>query len=1017
MDSTHIGGDAQAAVNVLTDNSYLEKRPGNTLLTTILSGSPVKYTTSWTSAGGSLYLIGQASTTIYQTNFSGSPVALSTISSGANLTTISAFSRLEFADSIRPLFYWDGNSTGTVTDGASGAIAPVCTYVDFKDTRLWCANLPNGFSTTGNTTNGGGASTVIVSSAGGDGYWAVPANFNVIDTAPNRFDFNPNDGDSVTCLARTPWGEFVGKRYSSYIVKGNGNLSYDPRVLDPKIGCVDNRSVQMVNGVLQWLAVDGVYAYDGGGSPQLITRELDPLMQTVREATFSQGQWATQLQSDWQTGTESTTTFSLPALPWDYTTTPGAIFPSSYSLLDNNSSFAVQGSSGFAAGSLVNIDTQTYPLSVGAAQVVPSSSGVNIWISSYPYDANVNTHFPYWSIESHSNQFYSGSGVTGFMASNAPNAGPDTARVFQIYSTNASTSAQVSGGPMYGYWAIDWGIYSANIADRCRNALGGGIGSTSECFEYMFISTGTTVATSLYGYKLEIDQVSAGNYLLSLVKVKNGTKSSLGSYSFAKSSGSSGVVSTNKIAVTRTVGGNFAVYYDGVLVFTAYDSDSSISANNSQNLSIYTNTINGAPVAFTNSLVSTITFNGYGNGQLTSRIFDTGMGSPLAGLVSSSITLQGKTNETELDFYIRSSTSPNDDMWTSYAASTSGVLAVLPRRYWQYQAQFYTHIASATPQLTSFSIPAVSTGYYYSKVDFVGTLITAWRQFGVTENNPGRYGYAVRQATYNFSASNTSISWTAQTANQNVNLSVSTPTYAQFRLDSTSLVSNTQGATAAEPITGIFLNWDQGANLPAASATLERRYMLCVTISTSATAPDTCLLRQKNGKWVQWSNGGTIGAMGVYNNNIIAADGGTTSKIWEILQPNVYNDDGSAINAYWVSEDYTNGMIFNNKILHEMWVDATPIQGSSLTVSYQYDKRAGYVDYQFSVDNGQALDPTSPVLLDQYGAINQFIPLSAGYQVGRYFRVKFSDNQLNDYWRVNAYLLYLEDQTRTIPYP
>ena len=313
QDSTEIDGDAQIAVNVLTDNTYLEKRPGNVFLSSANAGFPVAYVTDWVAASGTRYLIQQSSGNVYATNFSGNPVLIATVAANYNLMTAPAFSRLEFADGYRPLWYWDGNSTYTVTDnadgnGSSNMTAPTCTLIDFKDNRLWCANLPYGFNTPGNTENGGGSYTVLTSSAGGDGYWAVPSDAAQVDDAPNRFDFSPDDGDQIVCLAHTPWGEFIGKHNSSWMMKGNGNLSYQPLPISSKTGCVDQRSVQMVYGVLVFLSVDGVYGYAGSGEPQLLTRELDPLMVTVREALSIQGFWATQLEPDWASGTESTTT-------------------------------------------------------------------------------------------------------------------------------------------------------------------------------------------------------------------------------------------------------------------------------------------------------------------------------------------------------------------------------------------------------------------------------------------------------------------------------------------------------------------------------------------------------------------------------------------------------------------------------------------------------------------------------------------------------------------------------------
>ncbi len=260
----------------------------------------------------------------------------------------------------------------------------------------------------------------------------------------------------------------------------------------------------------------------------------------------------------------------------------------------------------------------------------------------------------------------------------------------------------------------------------------------------------------------------------------------------------------------------------------------------------------------------------------------------------------------------------------------------------------------------------------------------------MTEANPGLYGYAVRQATYAFAAGNLTIPWTVQTANQNVVLAVSTPTYAQFRLDSTTLASNASGASAAEPVIAVFLHWNQGVDIPLASSTLDRRYFLCVAVSSTATSNDQCLLRQKTGKWVNWITTGTIGAAGLYN-------------------------DGVAINAIWQSENYTSDMIFNNKIYHEAWIDATPVRGSSVTYSYAMGKTGTFIPYTFSLDNGNAIDPSQSVNLDLLGNINQWIQPTNGYDKGRYIQVQFSDNQVGDYFRINSYLLWVETQNRQVP--
>lgn len=1025
QDSAILGDDAQVAQNVLTDNSYLEKRPGNVLLTTILSSSTSKYVTGWSSPGGNLYIVAQASQTIYETNFSGPPVALSTIPVGFNVTTVAAFSKLEFADGTRQIWYWDGVSTSTVKDAASLAPGPVCTYNAFKDNRLWCANLPNGFTESGNTQNGGGSSTVLISSSGGDGYWAVPSNVSLIDNAPNRFDFNPNDGDQITCMASTPWGMFIGKRNSSYIIKGNGNLSYNPRILDPQIGCVDNRSVQMVYGVFQWLAVDGVYGYDGSGPPRLLSRELDPLVKQIREATFSQGQWATQLQTDWATGTESTVPASLPALPWDYTTIPGTVFPSSGTLYDDNTNPALQNCTssidpanglpwscgvGFSSDTLVNIDTTSFPLSVGMAQIAPSTSGVQVWLSTFPL-GNYTTLVTTWTV------------VQGGLQS-AGNAGVITNNSNQqTYQTIFYTMAASSGPPPsangwnFGTWSFDWYPVLDSVGGANYGTCTPG-GAAATCLEYHFIANMSQVGGAAWsGYGVAIASPNGANpYNITLFKEVSGVRTPLGgSYSFTIPTSlvaPTAVIST--FTITRLPGGCMSVSVNSANAINACDKTSIANTATITEALLQGTALPAALQVGENVLYST-KLNGYGTGSIVSHIFNMGAKVPLAGVFSSTYSLNGVVTgslpETEIDFYVRDSTSPNNDLWSSWTASSNSVLAALPEQYWQYEALFTSRVASQTAVLNSVELGAVTTGYYYSQVDFIGNLITSWRQLGITENTPGVYGYAVRVATYSFPVGDTSIAWSTQTANVNLTVGVSTPSYAQFRLDSTSLVTNNQGASAAEPISAVFLRWNQGANIPVASATLDRRYYLCVAISTSASAPDTCLIRQKNGKWVTWTNGGTIGSMGIYNYQIVAADGGTSSNIWEIMQPNVYSDNGVAINSIWTSADETDNLPFNDKTYYGTLIDAQPVQGSSVTFSYAVNKTNTFNSQTFTTDNGQALDPAKPVLGSQLGNISMWQPAisGSGYNTGKYIRSQFSDSTLQNYFRINSYTTLLLD--------
>ncbi len=941
-DSTAIGNDAQKAQNVLTDNGYLEKRPGNVILGTILAGYPVKYVNDWVSPNGTRYLITHASNTIYQTDFSGAPVALSTAQPLFSITALPAFARLIFADGFRAPWYWDGSSTGTVVS-SNGTAAPICTYMAFKDARVFCANIPNE-----------GTSRVRISSTGGMGYWVVPPDFTQVDNAPNVFDFTPDDGDSIKCMATTPWGVFVGKQYSSSMIKGTGNLSYDIRILDPKVGCKDNRSVQMVYGVLQWLSNDGVYAYDGSGPPRLISRELDPLVANLPYTSYGTKFWLNDTMADWQSGN---LTASGPGAPISATALPGAITVTSATLTDNATALFAQGTCE-GCGISLSGDVQF--------------SGVT---STYAFRSEFNTVLPL---------------NEGWVNTNATSV-QDVGGSSLTYTCPPGAGGTCYTSHTTGATANDNKILTFRLATKAG----------SERYGYVGFTKGNNSPVELAAIYISSSDI---NYAIRDVSLKFLLTETQAQPSF----------STYTIVLTTASAVYF--YRDGVfkasstvVYFGGTNPDYVVIAAQGPPL---TTTLYSDFIYFSTNIPSPPTIgNIVGVSTFTSRIFDTQVSTPTFGIFVASSTA---ASPTVLSWSIRSSTSPNNDLWSSYTSFPAGSAPPTGgSRYAEYRSTFSQFSLIESPGFRYVTLDAASTAYYTSAVHLIGSAISSYGIFTVTQNIPNgsTITWQVRATTYSFTdISGVNIPWTAQTANQVPIISVSTPTYFQFRGK-----FDFNYPANIPSVSRIQTNWNEGTGNPVSSGVLDRRYHLCVTISSAATTPDTCLIRQKTGKWVTWT-GPSIGAMGIYNYTLVAADGTNTSKVWTIMSPGVYSDDGSTIDSQWVSADFTNGVIFNNKILHEFWVDATPVAASSVTLSYATNKASAYTDYQFYLDNGGAISPTLlPAGMIQYGNINQFVPLLTGYDVAKYVRIKFSDATLNTYWRINSFLLYLENQARMTP--
>ena len=313
-DSRDIGdGEAQQSENVLTDSGYLEKRPGNSRVGTIVSGSPVLNLKEFVTIS-TKYLIVHASSTLYQTNFTGPLTQIATGTLGYDYDSVSAFNKHYFVNKLEPGFGWDGTSTSTVSG------MPVAKFIEFGDERLYVANTA------------ASSSEVDTSSYGADNGWAVPAVLTA--DAPNRFYFNKDDGEVITCFQKTPWGKFVGKRHSSHVLKGYDNTNYYKRLIHPRIGCVDDRSFQMADDMAIWLGDEAIYGWDGTNNPVNLSQEIEPLVRSIRQLG-NDDKFIDATFADYMAGT---TTFAGPdALTFVYSVSEALMLPKTASFVDTSS--------------------------------------------------------------------------------------------------------------------------------------------------------------------------------------------------------------------------------------------------------------------------------------------------------------------------------------------------------------------------------------------------------------------------------------------------------------------------------------------------------------------------------------------------------------------------------------------------------------------------------------------------------------------------------------------------------
>lgn len=270
--------DAQDLMNVITEKGVLETRPGSSLLYSPALGA-VKYMTEFVREDGTRSLVIHAGDGLYASDSSENFILIATVTTGANVSTVSAFKRLYITDGTMQPVYWDGASTSTAVG------MPACKYVDFADERLFCANLSTE------------TSKVVVSEYNAPTSWVVPSTTSA--TSPTSWYFQKDDGGGINCIKASPYGLFVGKDRSSWAIKGYDLNTYYKRAISPQVGCVDNRTVQIVPGVgVVWKERDAVYRWDGSNAPDKISGSLD--LSAVKQPSLKT--WSVNSKTDWGLG-------------------------------------------------------------------------------------------------------------------------------------------------------------------------------------------------------------------------------------------------------------------------------------------------------------------------------------------------------------------------------------------------------------------------------------------------------------------------------------------------------------------------------------------------------------------------------------------------------------------------------------------------------------------------------------------------------------------------------------------
>lgn len=952
--------DAQDAENVLTDQGRLDKREGNVRISTtplaVVSAAtqPVIFVAEFLDRQKTRWLITQMSSQVYATDLGAAPTVIATATAGYPLSSVTAFGRKYFSNGFDTPFYWDGVSSGTVSG------MPRCKFIGFADERLYCANTA------------ASTSRVEVSSFGSVSYWTVPTDPDVFTAdSPTYFDFQRDDGEELSCFFVTPWGKWAAKPHSSHVIKSYGSDGY-LRLVSPTVGCIDNRTVQMLDGLLIWAAIDGVYTWDGDGAPKLASKEIESLYKSIQQLTGRDNSWTVTTAEDFNQGN----------LQSDLS--PGQL---SVTAIDGSITLAISSqtdtaAADFSAGTLagvsveavgrVTVDYSTVP----AANYDNFSTGVcssshtynqwsystNIWLATPlsctqrdfrggPPVSGVYINYGAWTV-AYTTDFPKGNFVC-FSCAIQPSSGMDA-----VYTQNQQKP----------YCGLGWSnSHQSNLSVPVANR------------------------GSNYGYGLKVYQVADS---IRVILSSFTTNPGAGATVVASADTAFTIASTHTYCAFRVPStGVWTVQIDSQTV--ASSASGSFDYGDWTYLGLDVWQAYGTQIStYALSAIDNVKYIDWNDtGSIVSRTFDTGVASPVYGAVAidySSTTAQPLTFETQ--------SSANGSAWEAAAALTPGSYpASTAQRYLRYKATW----PSATNNnqwayLNEVTLTAKSSACYRSEVRYIPGALSGWRSFDAEDTSTGgAVVYSVRVGTYAYALNASVPSWTSQTNHTDVSLSTGTGLYYQWRA---CFPESTPGTPSA--VSNVRTNWREGASLPMASAVLSHRYFLSVQLSSASTANDKVLVWQRNKKWMKFA-GPSYASMAVFDNNVVAGTGGTDGAVWKTLQPGVYRDDTAAIAAYWVSKDFNWQAPNQRKALEQVWVDAQPETATTLAVGYAADRDTTYIS-------------TTTSLTASTTSVNSLVPLVDGYALGKYFRFKLSNSTIDQGFRLNGYQVYAEIKERTL---
>lgn len=761
-----------------------------------------------------------------------------------------------------------------------------------------------------------------------------------LNSADPYYDDMGSAGDRVSALKYARGKLYIYKTTSITACLLGDQYSSRCYPVSGVVGTLDPLSVVEVPDGLYFRGNDRHYWKLDDSGITLLSRNITNLV--LSQTQGSQQSNTQTSQADWQAGTQ------VPSGSWDTGTTAGSIFPSSFTLVDASSD-------NFALGTITGLHINQ----TGSIQISSSSIWENFSSATYPKDGSpfsILTGGPMdWNVVNASARLKQmptgalfGMGAWNHQAN------------FEVATTNGI--AMSTGAINFD---LAWRGFNPGTAEYCSNNPP----SDDFCAEIRFLEVDSN---NFYGLKMtDVAPYNSYNKMFAFRKVVNGTPSLL-----VQNIVNISPVATHHFSIVRNADSSVSLTIDGV--FISSFSDTTFTKATYFALS-QTNTSDGD---YGITIIGNINYAGfYSSGSFVSRIIDSGIPSPIGGIFQSTSTVVPTASD--IAFYVRNSTSPHNDMWTSWAAASDTTHISLNYRYWQYESIFTTSISSQSPILDDVGLTGATTGQFQTQCIQPGSGITSWGAMTCAQSATGNASLTYYVST---GASCGSLgTWTAQANNATV--AVDTAPAMKIRFDS--LLTS---ATEQAQVDACTLYWNQGSPAQPVWGVYEsNKNSVYWTTSINNSAKNNRLLKLDL-NYNEWFPMDIQAAAP----EIVAGAfyfGSSNGGYWNRYGPDgsIFSDNGASINSYWKSKDYGGSDPFLEKNLNQISVLTKNQITGSMTITYETSNHvSGSYNVSLSTTSGAA-----------YVRANYNLPLLSPYQL---FSVKFGNNSIYP-WEVNGYRL------------